>query len=86
MRVSGSSYRALLMICLSRDPTSPATNLGHAEHRITSLENAYATQGGTWNRKGVTNSLHVGSTTACGIARYEQFSLFLCPNLRLTRR
>ena len=68
-------------------PTSPATNLGHAEHRITSLENAYATQGGTWNRKGVTNSLHVGSTTgACGIARYEQFSLVLCPKLRLTRR
>ena len=91
MRVSVSSYSALLMICLSLTtsliPTSPATNLGHAEHRITSLENAYATQGGTWNRKNVTNSLHVGSTSgACGIARYELFSLILCPKLRLTRR
>jgi hypothetical protein len=67
-------------------PTSPTTNLGHEEHRITSLENAYATQGGTWNRKGVTNSLHVGSTGAYGIARYEQISLVLRPKLRLTRR
>ena len=75
--------------CKSHDPslipTSPATNLGHEEHRITSLENAYATQGGTWNWKAFTNSLHVGSTTrACGITGYV-FSR-LCPKLRLTRR
>jgi len=51
-------------------PTSPATNLGDEEYGIGSLENAYATQGGAWNRKAFTNSLHVGPTTgACGIAR-----------------
>jgi hypothetical protein len=51
-------------------PTSPTTNLGHAENRIKSLGNAHGTQGGTCNRKGFTNSLHVGSTTgACGITR-----------------
>jgi len=83
--------RALDDLFTSHDPslipTSLATNLGHKDHRITSLENAYATQGGTWNRKAATNSLHIGSTArACGIARYEQFSLVFCPKLRLTRR
>jgi len=91
MRVSGSSHRVFLMICSSLTPslipTSPETNIGYAEHRIASLESAYTTQGGLWDRKDVTDSLHVGSTTeACGIARYEQVSLVTCPKLRLTRR
>jgi len=90
MRVSGPSYRALDDLFTSHDPslipTSPATNQGHEEYRITSLENAYSAQGGTWNRKGVTNSFLVGSTIgACGIAWYV-FSRFICPKLRLTRR
>jgi hypothetical protein len=63
-------------------PTSPTSNLGHAENGIIALEGACATQGGAWIRAEIANAVRIGSSIPG--SRYGVFSPLVCPGLDLT--